>query len=270
MRLGPCAPVMGICFSQCLGHSQKKREASFCVEDDFIPAIGLELNIPPNCLVSTVATCPVLKITQTDPVCLVEHPDFPFPLQLRLLGEVSPELRFWQDGHLRPFPFLKNVYWAWWQGAVLVVIEDACSSQLPIEDLEFQSIDDASQQLPLMLADALNHLHSNNLVHGAILPESLYYHTPTRTLKLGNLSHLQLIPRDGHRCTQAVPTCLIPNEGYFEEIDWYAFGRILQEWNMYPQLASKLIARELGHGPSAYTQVKHQLETRNKDWDQDE
>ncbi len=217
---------------------------------------------------------------------ILEHEDFPFLLHGERVEKCTPELPFWLSGVLTPFPFLKNVYWAWPLEAAKgwMIVSDLVESISAEESQEIEmtsitaTVEEKTQKpsrqlrlnssaLLLQLAEALNHLHSSALIHGNVCPSSLTYHTLTASLKLSGLNYLQRVI-EGQLCRKTVgddeafrkPGCEL--NGYFEEVDWYSFGLLLKWLNesRLNCLADDLLLEKLGTGPAVYSsQIKPRL-----------
>ena len=268
------ALVMGLCCSR------HKRSTD---NDDF-------LKIPENAPLKPLqSTCAHFKIhSQLEKnVLLLEHDDFPFLLRAeRVLP--SYELELWLSGVLTPFPFLKNVHWAWPLASnnhnkEWMIISDYCEALLneTSDEIEFSNISeqvamkcDSTPKLKMesftitsQLAEALNHLHSSALIHGNVCPSALQFHRPTASLKLAGFLYLQRV-QEGSKCYKLVgdeESFRKPGSevhGYFEEVDWYSFGMILR-WLRVERLAAlaeDLIAQRIGSGPAVYSsQIKPRL-----------
>jgi hypothetical protein len=220
-------------------------------------------------------------------VFLLEHGDFPFLLRGEGVETCNAQVQLWLSGVLTPFPFLKNVYWAWplVNSKEWFIVTDECESiqQEIEEEIQFSIISECKQEKqaevscgplklsPILavnqLAEALNHLHSSALIHGNICPSALTFHRPTASLKLAGFHHLQRV-QEGSKCSRFVgddeafrkPLCQV--QGYFEEVDWYSFGVLLKSLKepKLAALAEDLLAQKIGTGPAVYSsQIKPRL-----------
>lgn len=189
-------------------------------------------------------------------------------------------------------PFLVNLYWTWQDARFLYRVDEANSEDesLPLSI----DVSQTSQSIGTweefvfragQLATIVHYIHSYGLIHGNINPQSIRF-TASDTLKLGSFQYLRRV--EGGRRLSGVcgdlegfraPECRNSSE-YFEEIDWYSYGKVLQFWynqnrdrlapngnqSHFPALLDDLITKltdesrsevfRLGYGPAAFKSIQ--------------
>lgn len=140
------------------------------------------------------------------------------------------------------------------------------------------------------LALAVHYIHSYGLVHGNINPRSIFLSnsSTSRDILLGSFKHLRRLESGGKKLTGQCgdyEEFRAPEEEYFEEIDWYAYGRTLSVWrNQQLEYANgsgcddlnDLIYRltmlepegRLGYGPGAFKSIQSHAFFAQTDWSQ--
>lgn len=193
-------------------------------------------------------------------------------------------------GKLPHHPFLVNLYWTWQDDEYLYRIDecgecgDCCDSGndsgtmiIPKDLVEMRKW--ASQ-----LALSVHYIHSYGLVHGNIHPQSLSLSNQlTRDIRLGSFKYLRKLEGGGRKLTGVCgdyESFRAPEEEYFEDIDWYAFGKTLALWRSQKLEYSRcddlndLVFRmtrdetesRLGYGPSAFNSVQSHCFFSKTDW----
>lgn len=176
-------------------------------------------------------------------------------------------------GQLPNHPMLVNLYWTWQDEKYLYRVDDDVSSTDKCDDLE---------RMASQLALVIHYIHSYGLIHGNINPQSIHF--TADSLKLGSFKYLRKV--QGGRRLQGpcgdLEAFRAPQseDGYFEEIDWYAYGKTLEYYAglqgsnnaLLADLIEKLTkagAKEdrLGYGPAGFKSIQsHPFFTPKTDW----
>lgn len=136
---------------------------------------------------------------------------------------------------------LINLYWTWQDNRYLYRVDEAAldnniESVANIKELENLAVD---------LLIVLHYLHGCGLVHGNISPRAIFRQIETNTavksnqgqLRLGSFGYLRSL--EGGKRLRGIsgdfegfraPECNQANGEYFEEIDWFAYGKVLKFW----------------------------------------
>ena len=210
-------------------------------------------------------------------------------------------------GTLPHHPFLLNLYWTWQDEEYLYRIDDVQGGDSRKRPLNGDELLKWACQLALVI----HYIHSYGLVHGNINPLSISVSPQSRDIRLGSFAHLRGV-EGGRRLTGVcgdveefrAPECSVKSEsaegegegeeGYFEEIDWYAYGKVLSFWggcdhndenvdinlnvnlntnvnvdlrNLTKRLTEKIPESRLGYGPSAFKSIQsHPFLAQTETW----
>lgn len=169
---------------------------------------------------------------------------------------------------------LVNLYWTWQDEKHLYrVDDDVTTDNVDILDLE---------RVASQLALVIHYIHSYGLIHGNINPQSI--HITADGLKLGSFRYLRKVQggrrlkgvcgdMEGFRAPES-------GDGYFEEVDWYAYGKTLEYYaglkGVDSALLTDLIEKltkpgaevdRLGYGPAGFKSIQsHPFFTPKTDW----
>lgn len=135
---------------------------------------------------------------------------------------------------------LINLYWTWQDVRYLYRVDEAvCENGIEdvnnLKELEGLAVD---------LAIALHYLHGCGLVHGNVNPSAIFRSIETtknsnnkNCLRLGSFGYLRSL--EGGKRLKGIsgdyeefraPECNDGNGEYFEEIDWFSYGKVLKFW----------------------------------------
>lgn len=183
-------------------------------------------------------------------------------------------------------PFLVNLYWTWQDARFLYRVDESNESDHSTSITTWDELVWRAGQL----ATIVHYIHSYGLVHGNINPQSIRF-TDRDTLKLGSFKYLRIV--EGGRRLSGVcgdlegfraPECR--KSEYFEEIDWFSYGKVLQFWYNQnheslktkhdPHLLNDLIKKltdencseefRLGYGPAAFKSIQSHSFFASLDW----
>ena len=193
-------------------------------------------------------------------------------------------------------PFLVNLYWTWQDGKYLYRVDDGFEFPgEPVDSYHHPAPQNNTEhsistwdELVLragQLATAVHYIHSYGLIHGNINPLSVAL--LPGSLKLGHFKYLREV-EGGRRLSGLcgdleefrAPECT--HREYFEEIDWYSYGKVIQFWhqgrnlidrnNLLKDLILKLTdetvpeANRLGYGPAAFKSIQSHAFFHSLDW----
>ena len=125
------------------------------------------------------------------------------------------------------------MYWTWQDVRYLYRVDEAVSENgIIVDNLE------ELEGLAVDLAIALHYLHGCGLVHGNVNPCAIFRSIePTNRLRLGSFGYLRSL--EGGKRLKGIsgdfeefraPECNDGNGEYFEEIDWFSYGKVLKFW----------------------------------------
>ena len=174
---------------------------------------------------------------------------------------------------------LINLYWTWQDEKYLYRVDDYSEE----EDYEGENIININcmERIASQLALIIHYIHSYGMIHGNINPKSIHILGPD-SIKLGSFKYLRRM-QGGKRlkgvCGDSeefrAPECGKEGEGYFEEIDWYSYGKTLEYYSKGLVKSDDLkdfiynLTREssrLGYGPAAFKSIQSHPFFSNTDW----
>ena len=184
-------------------------------------------------------------------------------------------------GELPNHPMLVNLYWTWQDEKYLYRVDDDIMSE--------EAVDVNLEKLASQLAIVIHYIHSYGMIHGNINPNS--FHITANSIKIGSFGYLRKV-KGGKRLNGVcgdltefrAPECEIEEgEGYFEEIDWYSYGKTLEYYfknhktlppssSLHLQdLISKLTKDHpkedrLGYGPAGFKSIQSHPFFSQTDW----
>lgn len=182
--------------------------------------------------------------------------------------QICNEISVWSGGLIKHHPLLVNLYWSWQDDQFIYRIDDY------IKDNDNSSDDDNSfKRFAAELALVIHYLHSHGLVHGNIGPQSI---ASTNPLKLSGFHWIRRVPSDGSRlrgnCGDDPEFAFRTGDEdgglYYEEIDWYSYGRTLRFYygkrggrfllkgSPLNDLIDDLEGGRIGYGPAAFKSIR--------------
>lgn len=176
-------------------------------------------------------------------------------------------------------PFLVNLYWTWQDSRYLYRVDDGFDdSEGEGEERDINTWDELVLRAA-QLATAVHYIHSYGLIHGNIHPQSIILLPRSHTLKLTSFKYLRRV--EGGRRLSGIcgdlaefraPEC--KDREYFEDIDWYSYGKVLEYWHnenrgslteiintvyikdLIHRLTDGSDTNRLGYGPAAFKSVQ--------------
>lgn len=193
-------------------------------------------------------------------------------------GALCREIKLLADG-LPNHPMLVNLYWTWQDEKYLYRVDDDYDGDGEdmriFEKLNLREMERVASQLAVVI----HYIHSYGMVHGNISPRSV--HIATDPIKLGSFGYLRKMQGGGKKLKGIcgdweefrAPECETL-EGYFEEIDWYSYGKTLQYYkdqsavisDELADLIEKLTERRLGYGPAGFKSIQSHPFFCTTDW----
>jgi serine/threonine protein kinase len=173
---------------------------------------------------------------------------------------------------------LINLYWTWQDEKYLYRVDD---SEIEDNDKNRECHDIFKfHWISSQLALIIHYIHSYGMIHGNINPESI--HITANSVKLGSFKYLRRM--EGGKRLKGVcgdfddfraPEC--GKEEYFEEIDWYSYGKVLEYYSkdferpddlkdLIHNLTRESAVLRLGYGPAGFKSIRSHLFFRNTDW----
>lgn len=148
----------------------------------------------------------------------------------------------------------------------------------------FKSVDEL-RGIASQLALVIHYIHSYGMIHGNINPRSIHISPSSNTLKLRSFKYLRRMQGGkrlkgvcGDEAEFRAPEC--GKEDYFEEIDWYSYGKVLEyyskDMNKTTEDLKDLkdlingLTREstsrLGYGPAGFKSIQSHPFFATTDW----
>lgn len=190
--------------------------------------------------------------------------------------------------HLPNHPFLINLYWTWQDSKYLYRVDDEFGSEDDFDHFNNSMFKgktcktwDELVRRAGQLATIVHYIHSYGNIHGNINSSSVFLHNDS--LKLGSFKYLRRV-EGGRRLSGLcgdlsefrAPEC--ENCEYFEEIDWFSYGKVLEFWyneskealnkssvdkvvdlkDFINKLTNESISEDnrLGYGPAAFKSIQ--------------
>lgn len=194
------------------------------------------------------------------------------------------EIRF-LAGYLPSHPMLINLYWTWQDENYLYRVddyggEDGCFEGENMNRNAFINSNTCMERVASQLALIIHYIHSYGMIHGNINPQSI--RLGPDSIKLGYFKYLRRM-QGGKRLKGVcgdleefrAPECGEAGEGYFEEIDWYSYGKTLEYYSKGLVKSHDLndliynLTREssrLGYGPAGFKSIQSHSFFANTDW----
>lgn len=184
-------------------------------------------------------------------------------------------------GELPNHPMLVNLYWTWQDEKYLYRVDDntdrdSCDSEINRGIKSVEELRGIASQLALVI----HYIHSYGMIHGNIHTQSIHI-TSSNTLKLGSFKYLRRM-QGGKRLKGVcgdfeefrAPEC--GQKEYFEEIDWYSYGKVLEYYSKDMKRTDDLkdlihsLIREstsrLGYGPAGFKSIQSHPFFITTDW----